>query len=369
MYPFGSLPGNLLAFCGVLRRDHGFRIGPGEASDAARALEIVDLRDERAVRNALRPILSMTVDHARVFDPAFSAFFFPHPVAGTRANLHVIAHDAGMDATNRELRATGHGITMGGAGYSPLDADAGGEPPCLTPVDAAWRDAARVLVRRLHLGLSRRWRPRPRGVRFDLRRTLRASLQTGGEPLAPRWLRRPQRSPRIVLLIDGSRSMGAYADTALEIAVSLATATMRLEVFTFSTALQRVTDEVRHAAAGEARRLKPAAYTWAGGTSIGGCLQDFLRRFGDRVVARDTLLVIASDGLDVGGVDALADAMRQLHRRSASIVWLNPLLETEGYEPTASGMRAARPYIQTFACVNDAAGLRRLARALRVRAG
>jgi uncharacterized protein len=367
MYPFGSLPGNLLAFCGVLRRDHGFRIGPGEASDAARALEIVDLRDERAVRNALRPILSMTVDHARVFDPAFNAFFFPQPVARTPAKRHVIAHDGGLDAANRDLLATGHGVTVGGFGYSPLDADAGGEPPCVTPVDAIWRDAARAVVRRLHLGLSRRWRPRPRGVRFDLRRTLRASLQTGGEPLAPRWLRRPQRTPRIVLLIDGSRSMGAYAETALEIAVALACATMRVEVFTFSTALQRVTDEVRRAAVGEPRRLKPVAYTWAGGTSIGGCLQDFLRRFGDRLVARDTLLVIASDGLDVGAVDALANAMRQLHRRSASIVWLNPLLETEGYEPTASGMRVARPYVHTFTWVNDAAGLGRLARTLRVR--
>jgi uncharacterized protein with von Willebrand factor type A (vWA) domain len=168
-------------------------------------------------------------------------------------------------------------------------------------------------------------------------------------------------------LIDGSRSMGTYAETALQIAVALAVVTMRLEVFTFSTALQRVTVEVRCAAAGEPRRLPFVAYTWAGGTSIGGCLQDFLRRFGGRLVGRDTLVVIASDGLDVGAVDTLADAMRQLARRSAGIVWLNPLLETEGYEPTASGMRAARPYIQTFTCVSDAAGLRRLALALRLR--
>jgi uncharacterized protein with von Willebrand factor type A (vWA) domain len=367
MYPFGSLPGNLVAFCGVLRRDHGFRIGPAEAFDAARALEIVDLRDECAVRNALRPILSMTVDNARVFDPAFDAFFYPKTAGFPPSNLHVVARDVGIDAIALDVGATGQGPRSGSSGYSPLGVEAAGESPCLTPVDAAWRDAARALVRRLHAGLSRRWRPRPRGTRFDLRRTLRASLQTGGQPLTARWLRRPPRRPRIVLVIDGSRSMGVYAETALQIALALATATMRLEVFTFSTALQRVTEDVRRAAGGDRCRLEFAPYAWAGGTSIGGCLQDFLRRFGGRLVGRDTLLMIASDGLDVGAVATLTDAMRQLHRRSASVVWLNPLLETEGYEPTASGMRAARPFIHTFAWVNDAADLRRLARALRLR--
>ena len=65
MYPFGSLPVNLVAFCGVLRREHGFHIGPGDVRDAARALEIIDLHDERAVRHALRPTLSRTVDEAK----------------------------------------------------------------------------------------------------------------------------------------------------------------------------------------------------------------------------------------------------------------------------------------------------------------
>jgi hypothetical protein len=197
---------------------------------------------------------------------------------------------------------------------------------------------------------------------------LRAGLQTGGEALSPRWLRRPLRAPRIVLLVDGSRSMSAYARTALQMAVALASATMRVEVFTFSTALQRVTDEVRRAATGEVRRLNRLHHAWAGGTAIGACLRDFLRRFGERMVGRDTVVMIVSDGLDVGVPDVLRDAMRELHRRSAGVVWLNPLLETEGYEPTAAGMSAARPYITTFASISDRAGLERLSRLVRLRA-
>jgi uncharacterized protein with von Willebrand factor type A (vWA) domain len=399
MYPFASLPENLAAFCEMLRRDHGFSIGPGELRDAARALEIVDLSDERAVRHALRPILVGRLDDVAVFDAAFTQFFLIGPpglpqdqmpstrqepgsgVDGSEANVQRAQRPqpADVDADDASGRGGGPMTPLGSAGdgleeaaifapssYSPLDADAS-DAPELPRVEGAWRDAARSFVRRLRLGLSRRWQPASRGRRFDLRRTLRASLQTGGEALSARWLRRPRRTPRIVLLVDGSRSMIAYARIALQIAVALASATMRIEVFTFSTGIQRVTGEVRRAAAGELRRLDRLHHAWAGGTTIGACLHDFLRRFGERLVERDTVVMIVSDGLDVGAPDVLRDAMRELHRRSGGVVWLNPLLETEGYEPTASGMRAARPYVATFTSVNDALGLARLARGLKVR--
>ena len=171
-----------------------------------------------------------------------------------------------------------------------------------------------------------------------------------------------------MLLVDGSRSMSAYARAPLQMAVALASATLRVEVFTFSTGLERVTGDVRRAAAGEARRLDPLHHAWAGGTAIGACLRDFLRRFGERMVGQDTVVMIASDGLDVGVTDVLRDAMRELHRRSAGVVWLNPLLETKGYEPTAAGMSAARPYITTFASVQDQEGFARLSRRVRLRA-
>jgi len=399
MYPFASLPENLAAFCERLRRDHGFRVGPGELSDAARALDVVDLADEQTVRDTLRPILSGTLADATVFDQAFAEFFFPGPAGVRQDQMPSTRLERGSDADGREAGASqphqtppssaataealesGEGpmtpveatdgaldeaLVFAPSSYSPLEADAV-DAPELPRVDQLWRDSARAWVRRLHLGLSRRWRPASRGRRFDLRRTLRASLQTGGEALTASWLRTPRRTPRFVLLVDGSRSMGNSARTALQITVAMASATTRVEVFTFSTELRRVTREVRRAAAGEMRRLEGLHHAWAGGTSIGECLSDFLRRFGERMVGRDTVVIIASDGLDVGASETLQDAMRELRRRSASVVWLNPLLDTPGYEPTASGMRAARPFVDTFASVNDAAAFARLARSVRVR--
>jgi uncharacterized protein with von Willebrand factor type A (vWA) domain len=401
MPPFASIPENLIAFGAVLRRDHGFRIGPGEMHDAARALEVVDLSDEHAVRHALRSVLSGTLDDVSVFDQVFTDFFFPGPAGVRQDQMPSTRREPGSGADGRDAEiervprsassnadadeddgseesggpmvpleiADGdreEAARLARSSYSPLEV-VGTDAPGLTRAEREWRDAARSLVRRLQVGLSRRWRPASRGRRFDLRRTLRVSLQTGGEALAPRWLRRPRRAPRFVVLVDGSRSMSAHARDALQVAMAMASVTMRLEVFTFSTALQRVTGDVRRAAAGETRHLESVGYAWGGGTSIGVCLREFLRTFGERLLGRDTVVIVASDGLDVGEPDTLRSAMRELHRRSAGLVWLNPLLDTPGYEPTARGMSVARPYVTTFASVTDVASFARLSRVVRVR--
>ena len=77
---------------------------------------------------------------------------------------------------------------------------------------------------------------------------------------------------------------------------------------------------------------------WGGGTDIGDSLRVFLQQYGDRVLSRDTLVIVASDGLDAGATGVLRDAMRELHGRAAGVMWLNPLLDSAGYEPTAAGM-------------------------------
>ena len=399
MYPFGALPENLVSFCALLRRDYGFRIGAGEMLDAARALDIVDLSDEQAVRSALRTVLAGTRDDAAAFDGAFNRFFLSRPPAADHDPLAARSHerDSGpsgegeegpkrgrtIEATVAEIEEIrGEGIgpmtpfdaneeegqaaTVAGASYSPLGVE-NSEAPEVSEVNDEWVAAARVMVRRVQLGPSRKWRAAPRGRRFDLRRTLRASLQTGGEPLTPRWMTRPKRQPRFVVLVDGSRSMSHYAPTALKLASALARATSRVEVFTFSTGLQRVTTDVQRASTGKTHRFHDLASAWGGGTTIGACLTEFLRRFGVRLLARSAVVIVASDGLDVGESDTLRAAMQTLRRRSGAVVWLNPLLDTPGYEPTARGMSTAKPFVTTFSSVNDLAGFVRLSRTLRVR--
>lgn len=397
MYAFGGLPENLAGFCALLRREYAFRIGSGELLDAARALDIVDLSSEPAVRSALRTILTGTRDDVVAFDEAFDRFFLPRPGMrgrGARSSLErepdaaasrqgkateprraTGAHDAEMETaaaagtgpmTPIEISEDEEAGSIARASYSPMSVERS-EAPEIPGVDDAWVAVARALVRRVQLGPARKWRPRVRGRRFDLRRTLRASLQTGGEPLAPRWLARPHRQPRFVVLVDGSRSMSQYAGTALRLASALGRATSRVEVFTFSTALQRVTTDLQRAAIGRMHRLHPLAKAWGGGTKIGASLAEFLRRFGERQLTANTVVIVVSDGLDVGEPETLRSAVRAITRRSAALVWLNPLLETPGYEPTALGMSIARPFVSTFSAVNNLNDFVRLSRTLRAR--
>jgi uncharacterized protein with von Willebrand factor type A (vWA) domain len=397
MYPFGSLSSNLAAFCASLRQNQGFRIGPRELRDASRALTLAPLAAERTVRDVLRPILAHTQRDISLFDDAFQRFFHPgatsgrgtpavHDEPGRATGPDVAAEpasvseraDAAADAEGRTAspRGTARDVDEGDAdapadprvrlAYSPFAGES--TPPMLEPPGAALREAARVVVRRFELGLSRRWRPAPRGHRFDFRRTLRASPQTGGEPIVFQWRARPKRRPRFLMLVDASRSMAVHAEQALACGVALAGASPHVEVFVFSTTIERITRDVRRAAAGERRALPPLQTAWGGGTDIGRCLQQFLLRFGDRLLSRNTIVVMASDGLDVGDAQRLAASMSRLRRQSSSVIWLNPLVETPGYEPTASGMRAARPYVTTFTWAGDAAGLHHLARVAVTRA-
>jgi uncharacterized protein len=399
MYPFGGLPENLASFCTLLRREYGFRFGAGELLDAARALDIVDLSRQQAVRFALRAVLSGTRDDVAVFDEAFDRFFLTRPA--TRVQEQSSAPDRELDAgltgegeeapqrrrtggksaaELEEAPAEGTAPLMplesseeqdgdrrfARASYSPVGVESS-EGPEVSEPDEAWVAAARALVRRVQLGPSRRWRAAAKGRRFDIRRTLRGSLQTGGEPLAPRWLARPLRRPRFIVLVDGSRSMSQHAGTALKLASALARATARVEVFTFSTALQRVTTDVQRALMGKTHRFQPLACAWGGGTAIGACLAEFMRRYGERLLATSAVIIVVSDGLDVGDPGTLRAAVQGLRRRSGALVWLNPLLDTPGYEPTAVGMSTARPFVTTFSSVNDLAGFVRLSRTLRLR--
>lgn len=394
-YPFASLPENLAAFCAALRRDQHFRIGPRELMDAVRGLELADIASEREVRDVLRTILSKTYDDVRVFDAAFDDFFRgvsrvvprqerrgpldssaerpdesgtetkeTRPSTRETADLDVSADGVRAGRVHEVAELDGDATaSLLRASYSPLEGE--GAPLVIDPPARAWLEAAAALVRRVHAGTSRRWQAAVRGPRFDFRRTLRSSLRTGGEPLTPRWRAHPRRRPRFVLLIDGSRSMSASAGPPLQLAVALSAVSPGTETFTFSTELRRVTRDARRAAAGERRSLH-VHQAWGGGTAIGRCLDDFLLHVGERLLAPDTIVIVASDGLDVGDPDLLRQSMARLARRSAAIVWINPLLDTPGYEPTAVGMSLARPYVTVLTSLRDPAALRSLARTLQV---
>jgi hypothetical protein len=166
-----------------------------------------------------------------------------------------------------------------------------------------------------------------------------------------------------VLLYDTSGSMDPYTRVLLAFALALRRVMKRVEVFTFNTALTRVTGLLAPTRIRQTlERLAAGVPDWSGGTRIGSCLAEFVADYQTRLVTRDTTVVLVSDGLDLGDTRELASAMQALRRRAGRIVWLNPLMGDARYQPTAAGMSAALPYVDHFGPAHNLESLERLLR-------
>jgi uncharacterized protein with von Willebrand factor type A (vWA) domain len=220
------------------------------------------------------------------------------------------------------------------------------------------------LMERLHLNVpSRRTRRREpaRAGDPDLRRTLRRSFRTGGEPVERAWRSRRRRRRRLVLLLDISGSMADYSRALVLFARAALQTDDRWEAFCFGTRLTRVTKALTGGDANDAlRRAAEEVVDWNGGTRIG----DAVRALTRTNVARGAVVMICSDGLDVGEPDVLRTEMERLSRLAHSIVWLNPLKEDPAYEPLARGMRAALPHVDVFVSGHNLASLEAVTRGL-----
>jgi uncharacterized protein with von Willebrand factor type A (vWA) domain len=222
------------------------------------------------------------------------------------------------------------------------------------------------LMRRLPLvAPERRSRRRAASRRpgaFDLRRTLRRSLRTGGEPATRLYRERRRKRRRVVLLLDVSGSMADYSRALVLFAHAALRGHPDWETFCFGTRLTRLTRALRVGDPNDAfDRAAREVMDWEGGTRIGESLKSFLDLHGHHGLARGAVAVICSDGLDVGDPDLLAEQMARLARLTHRVIWLNPLKEHPAYEPLARGMHAALPHVDVFASGHNLASLEDLA--------
>jgi hypothetical protein len=222
------------------------------------------------------------------------------------------------------------------------------------------RQLARSINRLRLVAPVRRTRRRIGSRRGDLdpRRTVRRALRTGGDPVVLVHRVRRVRPRRVVLLLDISGSMSSFSRALLIFAHAALRADQRWEAFTFGTRLTRLTGVLRTAKPDEAlRRAAAEARDWDGGTRIGDAVRELLARYGKGETVRGAVVVICSDGLDVGDPDLLAAQMERLRRLAYRVVWLNPLQENPGYQPLARGMAAALPYVDLFGSGHNLADL------------
>jgi uncharacterized protein with von Willebrand factor type A (vWA) domain len=367
-----------LALLVASMRAGGARVGVDELLTAHRVLRAVDAANRDRAYLALRAALCSRRDDLVVFEAAFAATFGRRSEDDEERDRPEVLDDLREAASPALPRL---GIP---AAQRPEMVEA--EPD---PVPAAWSDvellhdkdfseytdAERRVARRIMLRLarhgpqrpSRRTRPArrrgapPHAARPDLRRTIRASLRYGGEPVERHW-REPAERPRpLVLVCDVSGSMEPYARMLLQYMQACVAARRRVEAFVFGTRLTRVTGELAGRDADRALdRAAGAADDWSGGTRIGEALATLNRDHGRRL-GRGSIVVLLSDGWDRGEPEELAREMARLARCAHRLIWLNPLKANPGYEPLTRGMQAALPHVDHFLAGNSLASLEQLA--------
>jgi uncharacterized protein with von Willebrand factor type A (vWA) domain len=199
----------------------------------------------------------------------------------------------------------------------------------------------------------------------DIRRTVRSAIRAGGEPVERHFSAPTPRLRRLVLLLDVSGSMEPYARALLRFVHAAVAGRQKVEAFTMGTRLTRITRELTSRdpdiALGAAGRR---VVDWSGGTRLGADLREFNDQWGVRGLARNSIVVILSDGWDRGDPDELGEQMQRLHRVTHRLIWVNPLKVTPGYAPLARGMAAALPHVDRFVEGHSIAAIEELTRVI-----
>lgn len=374
---------NLLALGRVLR-EAGVRVSLSQVMDASRSLELVDIARRADFYAVLRSNLVSDKEEIPLFDRVFDFFWQDH---GAEESPMESVEMTPSSAEEQQGDSSGAGGSL-----EEVVAQAASEEgkrseeteripvPTYSPHEALNRkdfsemgiEESRAISRAILLiatkiatQVSRRKKRATKGDEIDPRWTMRKNIKYGGEIIQLVSRKRRIKKTRVVLLCDVSGSMDCYSRFLIQFMYGLQNELWGVETFVFSTSLSRITHLIRTKDIASAlERISRSVLGWSGGTNIGRSLYTFTREFAPSLVTHRTVVVIISDGWDRGDVGLLEREMKNLKRRCHKIIWLNPLLASENYEPLCKGMQAALPYLDLFLSVHNLNSLITLGRNL-----
>jgi uncharacterized protein len=376
------------------RRLHeaGVPITPARSADLARALTLVRPVSRRRLYWTARTVLVSDDAQVKVFDAVFASVFGGPAPAGEAELEDTPTVPAPDDDRRGRSRDTPGESSRRGAGTSaPSSAQGAGDEDderAEVEVPLAMASDEEVLrskhfdalephelaqLYRLMVDLelatptrrTRRFKRRRRGEQIDLRRSLRASVGTGGDPVRLARRRRRIVPRRLVMLCDISGSMEPYARAYLQFLACAAGSGPNAEAFVFATRLTRLTRALRSRNPERAiQRAAAAAPDWSSGTRIGDALREFNDRHGRRGMARGAVIVILSDGWERGDPALVAREMQRLARLAHRIVWVNPRMGAGSFSVRAGGMVAALPHVDALVSGHSFQALREVTEAI-----
>jgi uncharacterized protein with von Willebrand factor type A (vWA) domain len=349
--------------------------GLQQTIDSLEAAKAVDLADRESLKYALKAILCSSKEDWDRFDGLFEEFWTGKLNAASSPARE--PKKRGKQANARDARANFSEFLEGSsaeensqlvAGASRQDRLRKADFSTVSPSDMAELD--RLSLRLLSLmsrRVSRSFRAPKACGRLDLRATIRRSVPMGGIPMRLRFKGMKPRPPRLVILLDVSGSMNPYSVFLVRFAYALQKHFQRVSTFLFSTHIKEITAALKARQLGDAlEKLSREEAGWAGGTRIGESLRIFSRSHGKGLLTRRTVFIVLSDGWDTGTPEELAVELAAIQRRTLKLIWLNPLLGMEDYQPLTRALNAALPFIDVFAPAHNLESLLRLEKYLRV---
>jgi hypothetical protein len=369
----GHLLRNMVLF-GRLLRALGIAVTSTQILDLVGGLDYIDIGQRRDFKNTARTVLVNKFEQIPLFDQAFDLFW------QARAQGELVEMELGnlIRKSNEKPEELLPAAESGKKGDSEHESE---EPE----IETVYTYSAREMLRtkdfadltpdelteikqmmaamqwKLEQRRTRRKSPAAKGTVLDLRRTIRHNLRYGGEPLQLAWRQRKLKRRPLVVISDISGSMERYARILLKFIYVISKGLDKVESFVFSTRLTRITHQLKHKNIDVALdQATGQIHDWAGGTRIGESLKTFNYEWGRRVLGQGAIVLIISDGWDRGDIGLLGQEMERLQLSCQRLIWLNPLLGSESYEPLTRGIQAALPHIDDFLPVHNLASLEQL---------
>ncbi|HEX6436685.1 MAG TPA: VWA domain-containing protein [Candidatus Binatia bacterium] len=373
---------NLLAFGRALKQ-LGVKISLSQVIDASRSLDLVDIAEKEDFRALLRANLISQVEDFPIFDTVFDYFWREQnyervpmetlEIEGTptESQAQEGGEEEGLDEAFAETPAK-ENVELENLDEFSIPTYSAQELLNRKDFSEMSVEESRAIARailliatRIATQVSRRKKRARKGATVDPRWTLRKNIKYGGDVVELVNRKRRIKKTKVVLLCDVSGSMDCYSRFLIQFMYGLQNELWGVETFVFSTSLTRITHLIRTKDIANAlEQISGSILGWSGGTNIGRSLQTFNRNFAPAMVTSRTIVVIISDGWDRGDVSLLERQMQDLKRRCKKVIWLNPLLASENYEPLCKGMQAALPYIDLFLSVHNLNSLVALGRTL-----
>jgi uncharacterized protein len=352
---------SLVATLGQRLRSAGVPVTPERSAAFAQALTLTRPNTRRRLYWTARSVFVSDRAHAEAFDQVFGSIFggsAAEPQDAEPARAEGRPRSDGPPSTAepaREARGAGVGSSPPAEGEERAEVDvplamasdeerlAGKSFDALEPQELA---QLYRLMSRLELATpvrrTRRYEKARHGRRIHMRRTMRRSLRSGGDPVRVARRRRRVVRRRLVMLCDISGSMEPYGRAYLQFLACAAGSGPNAEAFAFATRLTRLTRALASRRPEQAiQRAAHAAPDWSSGTRIGDALKQFNDRHGRRGMARGAVVVILSDGWERGDPAVVSREMERLARLAHRIVWVNPRVSASGFSVRAGGMVAA----------------------------